>query len=156
MRGVVIMNGKRVDSGQTVIESIFMIIFLLALFFFIAEFARAWYLKNSLNNAVRVAVRQAAVTPGLANGTGTITDTASCNALPGGDIGDVMSAVCSSPGVPDSADTQVALIREDDQLPANFGSGDTVTVEARSQFRGVAIGFILPDSAASSASMRYE
>jgi Flp pilus assembly protein TadG len=142
------MDGKRADSGQTIIESVFMIIFLLILFFLIAEFARAWYLKNSLNNAVRVAVRVAAVTQDF-----TIPHNEPCpSSHP------VLTKVCDSAGIPDPADytTTVGVFLTEDVDPSGLSSGDTVTVEAKTEFRGIVLGFVLPDFAASSASMRYE
>jgi Flp pilus assembly protein TadG len=141
------MNGKRADSGQTIIESVFMVIFLLILFFLIAEFARAWYLKNSLNNAVRVAVRVAAVTQDL-----TLPIEGNCNSL----SNPITDKVCDATGIPDDERTTVGVFLTEDVDPDNLSSGDTITVEARTDFSGIALGFVLPDFAASSASMRYE
>jgi Flp pilus assembly protein TadG len=55
------MDTKDKEIGQTLIETVFVLALLLILIFGIAEFARAWYLKNSLNNASRVGARVAIV-----------------------------------------------------------------------------------------------
>src|SRR3989304_2447402 len=65
-RGVLLAAGLMKKNfpdkkGQTVIETVFMLIILLAIFLLIAEVARAWHLKNSLNNAARVGARFAVV-----------------------------------------------------------------------------------------------
>ena len=49
------------QKGQTIIETALLMILLLMFFFGIAEIARAWWLKNQLNNAARVGVRAAVV-----------------------------------------------------------------------------------------------
>lgn len=147
------MNCKKANSGQTIIESIFMIIFLLILFFIIAEFARAWYLKNSLNNAVRIGVREAVVMQDLdlylTSSTGV--------PCPSGNP--VAAKVCDAAGMPDPVDyatTVGVFLTEDVDSNGEPDPGDTITVEARTEFRGIALGFLLPDFASSSASMRYE
>ena len=144
------MKGKRANSGQTIIESVFMVIFLLILFFLIAEFARAWYLKNSLNNAVRVAVRAAVVRQDLGS---YLINSDTC---PSGNP--IVAKVCDSAGMPDPADyaTTVGVFYTETEAPPGLSSGDIITVEARTDFHGIALGFLLPDYASSSASMRYE
>jgi len=145
---------KRVSAGkgQTAIETLFMLFILLFLFFLIAEFARAWYLKNSLNNAVRVAARLAAVTPNLAPDS----DIVDCP-----DSTPIINTVCSSPGVPNDERTSVRVFRTEDVDPTggNLTTGDTVTVNARSTL-DLLIPFVttlvIPDEAESEASMRYE
>jgi Flp pilus assembly protein TadG len=139
--------------GQTVIETVLMLLFLLVLFFMIAEFARAWYLKNSLNNAARVGVRVAIVTPDLAE----IAETP-CYAASGA----VLNAVCDSPGL--SNMTEVTVSVADDVPPAlgnnnGFAStGDTIKVGLKSDFETIIpiMQNLVPESAASEASMRYE
>jgi hypothetical protein len=137
-------------GGQTVIETILMLFFLLVLFFLIAEFARAWYLKNSLNNAARVGVRVAVVTPDL-SGSGPTSCTSA--------IGPVYEAVCSSPGLPDT--TRVGLFIEDDVGPPAppASSGDTIKVAIEADFETFVPAVVpaLKDiSVFAEASMRYE
>ncbi len=133
-----------------------MLSILLLLFFLIAEIARAFYLKNSLNNAVRIAVREAVVTPGL-----TETGIVECP-----DANPVIDAVCSSPGVPNDNRSRVRITRTEDVPPTgtqpdggDFTAGDTATVWAESDFDPF-VPFIdqtvLPYKAVSEASMRYE
>ncbi len=143
-------SGRNKHGGQTVIETVLMLFFLLVLFFLIAEFARAWYLKNSLNNAARVGVRVAVVTPNL-SGSGPI----SCSSA----SGPVFDAICSSPGLPDT--TQVTLSIEDDVGPAAppASSGDTIRVAIAADFETFVPGIIpgLNDiSVFAETSMRYE
>lgn len=147
MMGVKTFRTRISGTGQTVIETVFMLTILFVIFFMIAEFARAWYLKNSLNNAVRVAVRKAVVMPNLTDESG--------NCSSGG--GPIIDAVCSSPGVP--VGTTVEVLRIDDADPSGFGSGDTVRVSATALFDTVVPNLpivIFPDSASSVATMRYE
>lgn len=53
------------EAGQTFVETVFMLAFLLMLVFFISEVAVLWFVENSLNNAARVGARFAAVQPDL-------------------------------------------------------------------------------------------
>ncbi len=152
MTGPKIFRTGLSGRGQTVIETILMLTILFVIFFMIAEFARAWYLKNSLNNAVRIAVRKAVVTPNLTAESG------SCSSGGGGLI---VSAVCSSPGVPgdEDTDTSVTVTWTDDDSSGDLNSGDTVRVSATAQFNTVVPNLpvvIFPDSASSAATMRYE
>lgn len=139
-------------KGQTVIETVMMLLLLLLVFFTIVEFSRAWYLKNSLNNAARVGVRVAALDPALvADGT-----TLDCS-----EAGDkAHAAVCSSPGVSNSSATRVTVIRTEDVEPTGSspGTGDTIAVRVNSDFETVLPELLtfMPTIANSSASMRYE
>lgn len=135
------------QKGQTVIETIGMIFFLLILFFMIAEFARAWYLKNSLNNAARVGVRVAIVTSNLTGFSNT------CSA---GGTGDPFDATCSASGVPESAN--VALTIEDDNSDGKATQGEKVTVTVTADFATVVPNILpfMPTSVTAAASMRYE
>lgn len=136
---------NRRGKGQTVIETIFMLVFLLFLFFLIAEFARAWYLKNSLNNAARVGVRVAIVTQDLEDVNEEV--------CPGS--GPVLDAICSSPGLPDTTRVTVSI---DDPDSNGATSGDTVTVSLSADFTTFVplLNSLVPEKAVSEASMRYE
>ena len=149
---------NRKGRGQTVLETVFMLAFLLFLFFLIAEFARAWYLKNSLNNAVRVAVRAAVVDANLVKVDDKQCPTSS----------DIANIVCLSPGVSNSVATHVTVTFSDDDGNGGLSSGDTVTVSATADFStlfpvffeeevpGPKPSVFMPDSVSSVASMRYE
>jgi Flp pilus assembly protein TadG len=136
-------SGKR-RAGQTVIETVFMLLFLLLIFFLITEFARAWYLSNSLNNAVRVAARLAVVTPAIGDDGGTCSP-----GLPNA----ILNAVCISPGVPNG--TLVNLTVEGGGPAA---AGDTVTVGATANFTAIVplVNSLTPENVHSEASMRHE
>jgi len=141
------MSRKKM-AGQTVIETVLMLLFLLMIFFLIAEFARAWYLKNSLNNAVRVAVRAAIVDSDLA----LVSD----DPCPSGNA--IANIVCGSPGIANTSATVVSVQSTDNDSSGDITSGDTITVTAEADFVAL-IPFIenlLPKKAASEATMRHE
>lgn len=147
------MNRYKSEKGQTVIETALLMILLLVIFFGIAEIARAWWLKNQLNNAARVGVRVAIVTPNLVN------------VSPGpcaGATSDPIVKACSSitTNVPNTL-VGLTIIDEDSN---GLDTGDTVTVTAQGDFQsvvpnlsGLSFGLI-PDQITmqTSASMRYE
>ena len=141
---------NRRGRGQTVIETVFMLVFLLFLFFLIAEFARAWYLKNSLNNAARVGVRVAVVTQELSNISGDCSGSGS---------DPVLEAVCSSPGLTDTTQVTVTIdFDEAEPTAPPASSGDTVTVSLSADFTTFVplLDSLVPEKAVSGASMRYE
>lgn len=128
---------ERRERGQTLIETMFVIVLLLIMIFAIAEFARGWYLKNSLNNAARIGARFAAVDPVI---------TAGDNNDP-----EITGKVITQPGVPPGSVVNVAL------------TGDTVTVTVKilfpngfSYFGGFIPGLGDITELSSSAAMRYE
>lgn len=149
---------RKDESGQTTVETVLVIIVLFIMLFGIVEWSRAWWTKNSLNNAVRVGARTAAVTPDL-----TLTAISDdCSPTPG-DV--IIAKVCSSPGVPKTATTLV-IISMVDEPPASgdLDEGDTVTVRVEAVFIGavpglsaISFGFV-PNNLplVSQASMRYE
>jgi hypothetical protein len=122
------MDTKDKEIGQTLIETVFVLALLLILIFGIAEFARAWYLKNSLNNASRVGARVAIVQFTL-NGT---TDPGGDSCGSGSDaIKMVIDAVCSSAGIVGSdkiIKVKVEFPDTDGDGKANTGDLVTVTV----------------------------
>ena len=140
------------ELGQTLIETVFVLALLFLLILGIAEFSRAWYVKNSLNNAARIGARVGAVTPGLAAETDT-----PCSAP----ASDVATAVCNSAGVPSTAEVTVAVVDTsgDSVIP---NAGDTVTVTVKIDYlTGFSPFSILPwlqslTDLSSQASMRYE
>jgi Flp pilus assembly protein TadG len=52
---------KNSHKGQTLVETVLVLMLLFILFFGIAEIARAWWYKSQLNNAARIGVRVAIV-----------------------------------------------------------------------------------------------
>lgn len=134
-------------KGQTLVETALILIVFLIILLGIVEFSRAWYMKNSLKNGVRHAVRMASVTPGITE--------AGPEACPGSNV--ITAAVCNSPGVKD-ASTQVSL-----RIIADGPSGlpgDEVTVTAEHNFDMVVGGGIFPwdktVTLITNATMRHE
>lgn len=147
-------NGIRFkQGGQTVIETVLMLTILLVIFFVIAEFARAWYLKNSLNNAARVAVRKAVVDQNLGTLPAATYQDQSCP-----NPNEIVNAVCTAPGVPNISTTKVNVLLLTDVGPAGPSTGDIIEVNVRAVFNTIVPNLLtfMPTSAYSSASMRYE
>lgn len=126
---------ERGERGQTLIETVFVIMILLLLIFSVAEFARGWYIKNSLNNAARIGARFAAVEPDITQPNDP----------------EISAKVLAQSGVPTNATVAVAL------------TGDTVTVTVSIAFPGgfSYFGKLIPGleeitELSSSAAMRYE
>ena len=89
-----IINNRK---GQTLIETAVVLLILLIIVLGLAEFARAWFLKSSLKNAVRQGARVAVViTPatGLSPTSFQCTSTTAC---PNTNV--IINAVCCQPGV---------------------------------------------------------
>jgi hypothetical protein len=137
------MNIMKISHrGQTVIETALVIMLLFILFFGIAEISRAWYMKNALNNAARVGVRVAIVTPG-------ITDTGGFVSLPSppNDCNDpsvtgntkVFCVISKASGIP--AGTTVSLAFDSSPLQ----SGTAVTVGVKATFISVIPGLATPN-----------
>lgn len=150
---------RKDESGQTTVETVLVIIVLFIMLFGIVEWSRAWWTKNSLNNAVRVGARTAAVKSGIT------LDLVSqpCSPAP---TNDIIALVCLSPGVPKVADTFVIIsgVDENSSGGPNLDEGDTVTIRVQAVFEGavpglsgISFGFV-PDNLplVSQASMRYE
>ena len=141
------------ELGQTLIETVFVLALLLLLILGIAEFARAWYVKNSLNNAARIGARVGVVTPDLAAETDTL-----CSAP----VSAVATAVCNSAGVPSAAKVTVAVDLTGGSSNSTLDAGDTVTVTVKIDYlTGFSPFSLLPwlkslTSLSSQASMRYE
>jgi hypothetical protein len=172
---------KRTE-GQTLIETAIVLFLLLLILLGITEFARAWYTKNSLKNAVRHGVRIAVVTPKTPapgfNPTvvppppppppvGTYSNCQG-HACPSTltNNNEIIDAVCCSSGVqnrnfndPDGG-TRVSLTYIDEDGSTTLTTGDTILVSAQTNFK-----FIVGDSPwpwariqtfTAEASMRYE
>ena len=148
-------RGRKDESGQTTVETVLVIIVLFIMLFGIVEWSRAWWTKNSLNNAVRIGARMAAVKPAL------VAASQPCSPVPSNAI---IANVCSSSGVPKEATTLVIISWFDENASGGLNEGDMVTVRVEAVFSGavpglsaISFGFV-PDNLAlvSQASMRYE
>lgn len=153
------INTEGKELGQTLIETVFVLVLLLLLIFGIAEFARAWYVKNSLNNGARVGARVGAVAPDVDLLAEVAASPISCDPAPPS-TQEVAYAVCvNSPGVPGDAEVTVAFTITDGDDTGVLDAGDTVTVRVSADFSSVTslIDVITGTTTLSSqASMRYE
>ncbi|MBA3070623.1 MAG: pilus assembly protein [Nitrospirae bacterium] len=172
MRTKFMLNDKN-EKGQTVIETALMMILLLVLIFGIAEIARAWWLKNQLNNAARVGVRVAIVTPGLTliaapgkscSWTTTCTASSTNEAVIKACASITNRDLCDGGGnAANAARVTVELVLPDIP-PTGVSSGDTIKVTVTGRFVSVVpnlatLSFgLIPDQIKmqTSASMRYE
>ncbi|MBI5598327.1 MAG: pilus assembly protein [Deltaproteobacteria bacterium] len=146
------MDDRDTELGQTLVETVFVLVLLLILILGIAEFARAWYVKNSLNNAARFGARVGAVTSGLVSETNTL-----CSSP----VSNVAKAVCppQSPGVPAAAKVTVVCTDPSNVVKncTTAATGDTVTVTVSTDFSTFKILPLFSVTTLSSqASMRYE
>jgi Flp pilus assembly protein TadG len=155
------MDNKDKEIGQTLIETVFVLALLLILIFGIAEFARAWYLKNSLNNASRIGARVAVVQSSLPF-TGA---NKKCVETPPAGTKAVFDAVCSDASGVNAADRTVTVVIsiDDEDTDGTTSAGDLVTVKVTvnfvngfSVFSGLIPGLSNLDELSSQASMRYE
>ena len=149
------------QKGQTIIETALVIILLFIFFFGIAEIARAWWLKNQLNNAVRVGVRVAVVTSDIKDETVIYPATGSTENQP------VFTAIWNSitSGALQNSDTKATLdVDENSNGISELNSGDTITVTVVGNFNSVvpnlsSLSFgLIPNNITltTDASMRYE
>jgi len=105
------------QKGQTLIETAFILIVILLILLGISEFSRAWFVKNTLKNAVRQGARVAAVTPRdnlPTTNFNCVNPTCPDTANP------VKTAVCCQAGVPKKAENW-------------SGSADGVTLTCKNQ-----------------------
>ena len=124
-------------KGQTLIETAIVLVILLLILFGIAEFARAWYIKGSLKNAVRQGVRVAVVTSNITNASNVQCGSFTCPyTVTPPDTNGVINSVCCSQGVPRNADaskdTKVSLTCDPSSPCSN---GYTVKVSATTNFK---------------------
>jgi len=151
-------TGKK--KGQTLIETALILLILLTILIGIAEFARGWFIKNSIKNASRQLARFAAVTPSPPVPAPGVISPYNCPApkvCPQADA--FLNAVCCQPGVPGGA-TFTLTVTDEGVADGITNSGDTVTVNT-----STIITFIIGDSpwpwaktrtVTADASMRYE
>jgi hypothetical protein len=137
------------EKGQTTLETVMLLLLLFAVFLTIVELSRAWWVKNTMNNAARIGARVAVVRPDLFNESDV-----TCGS---GSLQDAIEAVCSAPGVPDGATVTVSIDDGGDGL----SYGDIVTLRVDVNFSAVSILSIVPamgrlTQISSLASMRYE
>ncbi len=163
------------QKGQTLIETALVLLLLLIILIGIAEFARAWYTKNSLKNAARQGARVAAVLTPNTNFTSTNTPSFSCGGISnsscdGAALDPLIKAFCCQPGVSrDSSNPATAAVTcyspsgvplSDCSGSGGVISGGTVKVSGTYTFNFIIGGSPWPWPASTSlsvdASMRYE
>ena len=98
------------QHGQTLIETALILFVILLILLGISEFARAWFVKNTLKNAVRQGARVAALTP-----RDNLLTSFSCVNPTCPETNPVKNAVCCQPGVPKKAvnNTLITLLCSD-------------------------------------------
>jgi hypothetical protein len=167
------------QKGQTLVETAIILFLLLLILLGITEFARAWFVKNSLKNAVRHGVRIAVVTPAPGfNPTlippppprpavGTYSDCQG-NACPYSltNNNDIIDAVCCSSGVQNrifndpKGGTRISLTYIDEDNTNTLTTGDTILVSAQTNFNFIVGNSPWPwnktQTFTTDASMRYE
>lgn len=157
------MKNDHGRAGQTLIETAIALLILLIITLGGIEFARAWYVKNSLKNAVRQGARVAAVTPNIPTPFTTSFSCVSGTVCPNADV--IINAVCCQPGVKpnDPSAPAVTVTITCSGSTTDCGSiipGDTVTVQATKAFSFVIGGSPWPwprsTQITADASMRYE
>jgi len=154
------------QKGQTLIETALILTLLLLILLGISEFARAWYMKNSLKNGVRQGARVAAVTPRSSLPANfTCDNNTDCS---NASLNPIIRAVCCQPGIPRKAapeTTSVTLTCIDsvtnNVIPCstNITSNDTVQVRANTTFFTIVHSFspwLRDITITTDASMRYE
>ncbi len=159
------MKNFKNKKGQALVETALVLILLVILFVAIAEFARAWYVKNSLKNAVRQGARVAAVTPTPFSNLSFTCGSTSCSSTD-----PIVRAVCCQTGVPPGTAASLNCKNVDGSDCTNCNTGcsgtavppsGTITVSATSSFTTVVpglLGSFIPSSFSfgTFASMRYE
>ena len=150
-----------------------MMILLLILIFGLTEFARAWWLKNQLNNAARVAVRVAIVTPGLtlvADDPGeSCSWTTTCTTSSDNDVVKKACASITNQNLCGDGGANAARVKVEQVLPdvppSGVTSGDTIKVTVNGVFLSLFPNLTFPDGTrlvntripmSTTASMRYE
>ena len=157
------------QKGQTLIETAIILVLLLFIVFGITEFARAWFLKNSVKNAARTGARVAVVTAVITNND-DINNPRTNSSDPGGDPtvcgaltgnNKVFCYIWTSPGIGNGASASLTI--EDTSIPGGDGivpnAGDTVSISVTTPFKRVVPNLLLPfipSQFSADASMRYE
>lgn len=144
------------QNGQTMVETALVLFLLLLIVIGILEFGRIMYLWNSLNNAARTAVRQAVVTPSVANATGTLNNT--CNFSTSDANSPVYKVVCDNlvTGIQDKTTVAVTITGVG---TAPMGQKDVLTVTVRwNNLRTLTRLFegMITNTLTASATMQYE
>jgi Flp pilus assembly protein TadG len=174
------MKFTKDKKGQILIETALVLVLLLVILLGITEFARAWFTKNSLKNAVRQGARVAVVTPGISDFSQNScpstcpTSKPSCTSQTNCNNQILYTVCCESPGMARlRANTSVTLNVVEGTFAA---TGNTIVVSANYanptffivggeyfNFLGVkvwpwskALEFTVAKGNAPSASMRYE
>lgn len=131
----------RGSKGQALVELALILPVLLMLILGVVEFGRAFYMKNTLVNAVRGAARKAAVSNSWTSSTIRFWTYSS------------VPASWRNPSV-------ISLAQSNPATPPSSGSGADITVNAKVRFTTIVPNFFFPfknyTSITAQATMRYE
>jgi len=158
------METFRRQKGQTIIETAFILTLLLLILLGITEFARAWYIKNSLKNSVRQGARVGAVTTNNSLPANfTCDNSTNCDDT---NLNPIIRAVCCQPGVPRRSAPENTTVTLECKNESNtviacniITTGGTVRVQAVTTFFTIVSSFspwIRSINMTTDASMRYE
>lgn len=143
-------------KGQALIETALILPLLLFIFIGIFEFGRAWYIKNTLNNAARIGARTAIVQANLVDQSYVLP--ASCEGI----TDPIKLAICNGlNGLPKN-EISVSIDVVEKDPPQKAISGDTVVVKVRWDnynpltFSYIGLNLKITNSLTGMASMRYE
>lgn len=167
------METFRRQKGQTIIETAFILTLLLLILLGITEFARAWYMKNSLKNAVRDGARKAVVSVSITptidpvdpNDRPYVNCTGACPSGTTIDNTYIKNAVCCVSGIPNrqfndpQGGTRVSITYTDADGNSSLNAGDTILVSAQTNFRSIVpllSRYLRDKTITTDASMRYE
>ena len=152
------MKDLEKNKGQALIETALVLMLLLIIIFGIAEFSRAWYVRNSLKNAVRSGARLAVVTCGVSSVSNVACPGADCNVASSVNNSAIIGAVCCSLGDQTRNVTTVTI-----ETTAHDPSGltaDDIKVSGSTTFTFVLGGGIWPwaksTTITTDATMRHE
>ena len=145
------------EKGQALVEFAIILPLLFLLLFGIFEFGRAMFIKNTLNNAARAAVRVAVVTPDLND----LTYIAGQLSAP--DTADkIQTKICDSLSYIDKATATAIVDVIGRTLTETAQPNDTVTITVTGDFDSVVskitdtLQIKVPNKLQGEASMRYE
>jgi len=147
----------RKQKGQALVEFALILPLLLMLLFGVFEFGRAMFIKNTLNNAARAAVRVAVVTPNLNDNSYNAGDlsTRSTTDNVQAKIYDSLFSIDKS-----TATASIVIARKSPTTYAQ--SNDTVTITVICNFESIVskitntLQINMPNKLQGQASMRYE
>jgi Flp pilus assembly protein TadG len=145
------------QKGQALVEFAIILPLLLLLLFGIFEFGRAMFIKNTLNNAARAAVRVAVVTPNITDKpyiAGELSEPVTADKI--------QTKICDSLSYIDKGTATATVDVIGRTSPATAKPNDTVTITVTCVFDSIVskvtdtLQIKVPNTLRGEASMRYE